>query len=55
MITLLIVIGGLSTTETVPDDPIGRRRAATLMVAVAVAGGKATWHREGSPPITVGG
>lgn len=54
MITLLITFYGLTTSETVPDEPIYRRRAAVLMMAVASAGGKATWHRQGSQPITVG-
>lgn len=55
MITLLITFYGLTTTETVPDEPIQRRRAADLVMRTALAGGKGTWHREGSQPIVVGG
>jgi hypothetical protein len=54
MITILITFFGVSTTETVPDRPINRRQAADLLIRVAQAGGKGSWHREGCEPIKVG-
>lgn len=54
MITLITTIAGKTTTVQVEDSPIARRRAASLLMQTAIAGGSGIWQREGQEPIVVG-